>query len=185
MEQTGTKEAQASLVLDALREDHQRVKRLFDEFESARGRDEKQRIVERALRALEEHSYVEEKVLYPAFTPALDDEQLMDEALEEHHVAHLLAAELKTMSPSDPRFDAKFMVLAENVKHHIEKEEGEMFTQVGEGDFDWAYLSEKASAARQQFSSRSSPSGKQNGKARQRGHRSSFRTSTTSAREAN
>lgn len=166
MYETGTMETEAALVLGPLREDHQKVKQLFEEFEAATENGAKQRIVEEALAALQEHSYVEEKVLYPAFEPALDEDLLMDEALEEHHVVHLLIAELKKMSAGDDRFDAKFTVLAENVRHHIKEEEGQMFLQVEESDLDWAYLAEKASAARQQFSSRTPRPGKQMGKSK-------------------
>ena len=90
----------------------------------------------------------------------------MNEALEEHHVVHLLIAELKKMTAGDERFDAKFTVLAENVKHHIKEEEGEMFPQVEESDLDWAYLAEKATEARQHFSTKVARPTKQSGKAR-------------------
>ncbi len=160
MTQSGTMEAQAAQVLDPLREDHQKVKQLFDEFEAATESEEKQRIVEEAIHALQQHSYVEEKVLYPAFLPALDEEQLMREALEEHHVVHLLIAELKKLKPNDERYDAKFTVLAENVRHHIKEEEGEMFPQVEESDLDWAFLAAKASEAKRQFSSKGARAGR-------------------------
>lgn len=166
MHETGTIEAEAAQVLGPLREDHQKVKQLFEEFEGATDNDVKQRLADEALAALQEHSYVEEKVLYPAFEPALDKEDLVDEALEEHHVVHLLVAELKKMSAGDERFDAKFTVLAENVRHHIKEEEGEMFPQVEESDLDWVYLAEKASEARQHFSTKVARSGKQVGKSK-------------------
>ena len=154
MTESGTMEAQAAQVLDPLREDHHKVKQLFEDFEAATETEEKQRIVQDAIKALQQHCYVEEKVLYPAFLPALDEEQLMREALEEHHVVHLLIAELKKLKPDDDRYDAKFTVLAENVRHHIKEEEGEMFPQVEESDLDWASLADKASEAKRQFSSK-------------------------------
>ena len=166
MNETGTMEAQSAQVLDPLREDHRKVQQLFEEFEAATDSEEKQGIVEHAIKALQEHSYVEEKVLYPAFERALDEEQLMNEALEEHHVVHLLIAELKKITAGDERFDAKFTVLAENVKHHIKEEEGEMFPQVEESDLDWAYLAEKATEARQHFSTKVARPAKQSGKAK-------------------
>ncbi len=89
----------------------------------------------------------------------------MYEAFEEHHVVHhLLIDELKKMTAGDERFDAKFTVLAEQVRHHIKEEEGEMFRQVEESDFDWADLAEKAAQAREHFSTKSARSGKQKNK---------------------
>ncbi|MBA3753569.1 MAG: hemerythrin domain-containing protein [Nitrospira sp.] len=166
MNETGTLEIEAAMVLDPLRADHQKVKKLFEQFEGATESEQKRHIVETALKALQEHAYVEEKVLYPAFEPVLDEGQLLAEAFEEHHVMHLLIAELKKMTPADERFDAKFTVLAENVKHHIKEEEDEMFPQVEESDLDWAALAEKVTQAREHFSSKVARSGKQIGKAK-------------------
>ena len=164
MNDARTIDARAAQVLDPLREDHEKVKQLFEEFESATGTEQKQRIVEHSIQALEEHSYVEEKVLYPAFESALEQKQLIDEALEEHHVVHLLIAELKKMTAGDDRFDAKFTVLAESVKHHIEEEEGEIFPQVEEADLDWASIAKKAVEARQHFVTKVGRVGKPGGK---------------------
>lgn len=164
MTESGIMETQAAQVLDPLRADHHKVKQLFDEFEAATESEEKQRIVEEAIKSLQQHSYVEEKVLYPAFMPALDEEQLMQEALEEHQVVHLLIAELKKMKPDDARYDAKFTVLAENVRHHIKEEEGEMFPQVEESDLDWALLADKAGEAKRQFSMKGERAGRSTGK---------------------
>ena len=80
-----------------------------------------------ALMELEVHSKLEEELIYPAIRAEIDDDDLMDEALEEHHVVHGLLGELKKMKPSDERYDAKFTVLAENVRHHIKEEESDMF----------------------------------------------------------
>ena len=49
-------------------------------------------------------------------------------------------AELKKLKPGDEKFQAKFSVLSELVKHHIEEEEGEMFPKAEECDIDWESL---------------------------------------------
>jgi hemerythrin-like domain-containing protein len=112
-----------------LKEDHEKVKTLFEEFEGADDQNTKKNIVTTALMELEIHAALEEEIFYPALRQTDDDEEhedKMDEALEEHHVAKTLIAELQDMAPGDERYDAKFKVLGESVKHHIEEEESEL-----------------------------------------------------------
>src|SRR5581483_4897420 len=79
-----------------------------------------------AIQELEVHAQLEEKLIYPAIRAEIDEDEKMNEAVEEHHVVHVLIGELKKLKPSDERFQAKFSVLSELVKHHIEEEEGEI-----------------------------------------------------------
>jgi hemerythrin-like domain-containing protein len=51
------------------------------------------------------------------------------EAYEEHHVVDQIMSELEQLSPDDETWDAKFSVMEENLKHHINEEEREMFEQ--------------------------------------------------------
>jgi hemerythrin-like domain-containing protein len=70
----------------------------------------------------------EEQLFYPRLRLAgreMKDEVL--EALEEHHVVKELLAEIEKLPPENERFGAKVTVLIENVRHHIEEEEGDMF----------------------------------------------------------
>ena len=146
----------AAAVLEMLREDHRKVEALFDEFEGARDARTKQRIVETAVHELEVHAKLEESLVYPAIRKELeDDEDLMDEALEEHHVVHVLIRELKRMKPSDDRFYAKFSVLGENVKHHVKEEESEMFPKAEEAEIDWERLEEQVRRRKEQLLSKS------------------------------
>ena len=137
---TKSKTASASSVTNMLREDHKKVKGLFEEFEHAEDAKAKQRIVETAVAELEVHSKLEEDLIYPEIRAEIEDDDLMDEALEEHHVVHGLIGELKKMKPSDERYDAKFTVLAENVRHHIKEEESEMFPKAEDCEIDWEEL---------------------------------------------
>jgi hypothetical protein len=131
--------------LEMLREDHQKVKDLFEEFEKAEEDDEKLRIVRTALTELKIHATLEEEIFYPAVRELMDDDDQMDEALEEHHVAKLIMAELADMEPGDEHFDAKFKVLAESVKHHIEEEESEILPKAEEMELDHEQLGEEMS----------------------------------------
>ena len=143
-------------VTEMLREDHEKVKDLFEEFENAEEEDEKLRIVRTALIELEIHATLEEEIFYPAVREHIeeDDEDTMDEALEEHHVAKFIMRELKDMRPGDERFDAKFKVLAESVKHHIEEEESEILPKADEMELDQEQLAEEMKERKEQLQQR-------------------------------
>ena len=157
---TKSQVASASSVTDMLREDHKKVKGLFEEFEQADDAKAKQRIVETALAELEVHAKLEEELIYPAIRQEIDDDDLMDEALEEHHVVHGLIGELKKMKPSDERYDAKFTVLAENVRHHIKEEESEMFPKAEDCDIAWEALCSQMEKRKEQLMAKAASSSK-------------------------
>ena len=100
------------------------------------------KIVRAALTELKVHAAVEEEIFYPAVRAKVGKE-VMDEADEEHHVAKLLIAELDAMGGSESHFDAKFMVLAENVRHHIKEEEDEMLPKARQAKVDFDALARK------------------------------------------
>jgi hemerythrin superfamily protein len=138
-----------------LRADHRKVKQLFKQFEEAQSFREAQRICEAAITELLVHSKIEEEIFYPAAREHLGDEELMEEAKQEHHVVDVLIEELQEASPSDQHgeteFCAKFMVMAENVKHHIEEEEGEMFPKFDKADVDHKAIAEQMAARKQEL----------------------------------
>ena len=134
-----SKAALASGVIDMLKEDHLKVKDLFEEFESAEG-GERAEIAATTIMELEIHAELEEKLIYPAIREEIEEDDMMNEAVEEHHLVHVLIKELKKLKPANEIFQAKFKVLGELVKHHIEEEEGEMLPKAEKSDIDWEKL---------------------------------------------
>jgi hypothetical protein len=137
-------EEAAGDVFEMLKTDHRHVQELFTRFEDAdkRGRAS---IAEETLMALEVHTALEEQLVYPAIAEVIEDEETVNEAKEEHHVAKLLIKELRKMDAGDEGFATKFKVLGELVGHHIEEEEGEVFPQAQEGGFDPESISQDVS----------------------------------------
>jgi len=124
-----------------LKEDHQKVKDLFDKFERTNGSATKAKLVSEALTELKVHATVEEELFYPAVRQQIEDEEgLMEEADEEHHVAKVLIAELEQMTGDEEHWEAKFKVLAESVRHHIKEEEGQMFKEAKKTEIDFDVL---------------------------------------------
>jgi hemerythrin superfamily protein len=116
-----------------LKADHRTVEKLFKAFEKAGDKAfrTKRKIVDDIIRELSQHAAVEEQFFYPAArreVPACNADVL--EAIEEHHVAKWLLSELTRTDAADERFDAKVTVLIENVRHHVEEEEHDLFPEI-------------------------------------------------------
>jgi hemerythrin superfamily protein len=141
-------DARATFITLMLREDHQKLKELFDQFGKTTNKNEKRNIVTAAIAALEIHATLEEELIYPAWQEHVDEQGLTDKALAEHHVVHLLIQELKEMNPEDERYNAKFTALSERVTHHI-KEEEKIFPQAEKADVDWDRLTKQVIERRQ------------------------------------
>ncbi len=122
--------------MDLLKEDHDRVKELFDEFRDLAPEDRrgKRRLFGRIAAALEVHAEIEERIFYPALLSIRteDAEGITLEAFEEHKIARTLIGQIESLPKGDPRKDAKMKVLMESVEHHIEEEEDEMFAEAND-----------------------------------------------------
>lgn len=134
--------------LHLLMEDHKKVQEMFEEFEQMKEAgelddDTKQQLVEDACTELTIHAQVEEELFYPAARDAIDDMDLLDEAEVEHASARQLITELAAMQPDDDLYDAKFTVLGEYVKHHIQEEEKQLFPKIKKAELDLDELGEE------------------------------------------
>jgi hemerythrin superfamily protein len=136
-----------------LKNDHKTVEDLFKRFEKLgpRAVKSKQDVAERIIRELSIHAAIEEMVFYPAIREVVekgDVDEMVLESLEEHHIVKWVLYELEHLSPSDERFDAKMRVLMENVRHHVEEEEKDLFPKVNKM-FDRPQLDELGDAMAQ------------------------------------
>jgi hemerythrin-like domain-containing protein len=116
-----------------LKEDHQKVRALFRKFEAAgeRAYQTKKGLYEDIKSELDIHAQIEEQIFYPAVRDMRSKEggDLVAEAVEEHTIVKRLLSELEDVTPQDEEFDAKMKVLMENVEHHADEEEKEMFPE--------------------------------------------------------
>ena len=130
--------AKATGAVELLKEQHDKVKKAFKEFEKLDREDNEaqQQLVQRVCEDLKLHTTLEEELFYPAAREAIDDEDILNEAQVEHETAKMLIEQLENMGPEDPNFHATFTVLGEYVLHHVKEEEGEMFPQVKKTDLD-------------------------------------------------
>ena len=120
--------------LSLLTADHNRVRGLFARFQAAEEEKDTGTMMELAAKIiveLEVHTTIEEEIFYPEIKGANEEiKDVVDEGVEEHHVAKILIEEVKGLTPEDDAFAAKMKVLIESVEHHAEEEEQEMFPEV-------------------------------------------------------
>jgi hemerythrin-like domain-containing protein len=132
--------------IDLLKEDHDKVKKAFKEFEKMDRSDTEtcRQLVRSVCDDLRVHTMLEEEIFYPAVREAIDDEDIMNEAAVEHEAAKTLIEQLENMEPDDPNYFATFTVLGEYVMHHVKEEESEMFPQAKKAEgLDLAALGEQ------------------------------------------
>jgi hypothetical protein len=112
-----------------LETDHKKVKRLLNELETTteRGVKTRQELFATIKGELTLHEIVEEEIFYPELKAHPKAKDIVLEAYEEHHVVDTLMGELEALDVTDERWGAKALVMKENIEHHIEEEEGEMF----------------------------------------------------------
>jgi hemerythrin-like domain-containing protein len=115
--------------LDLLQEDHDRIKPLLNELKETTERAEKTRgeLFSRLKAELTVHEIIEEEIFYPALKEHPKAKEIVLEGYEEHDVVSRLMGELDGLDATDEHFGPKAKVMAENIEHHIEEEEGEMF----------------------------------------------------------
>jgi hemerythrin-like domain-containing protein len=123
-----------------LTSDHAEVRQMFEEYrqllDDNAGDDRRGELAGQICSALTVHAEIEEDVFYPALRERLDDELLLDQAEVEHASVRDLVEQIESMEPDDALFDAKVLVLAEYVEHHVQEEENEIFPQAEQSGID-------------------------------------------------
>jgi hemerythrin superfamily protein len=123
-------EMQKEDAITLLKQDHATVKKLFaHEKEVTKNNVAKIKIFNEIKAALETHATIEEEIFYPAVKKARSEhvKDEVREGYEEHKQIKSLLAQIASITPSDETYAMKIKVLMEDVEHHVQDEEGEMF----------------------------------------------------------
>jgi hemerythrin-like domain-containing protein len=127
--------------LALLKADHDKVKGLLEQLDKTteRGVKTRQELFATIKGELAVHETIEEEIFYPELKAHPKAQDIVLEGFEEHHVVDLLMGELESLDVEDESWGAKATVMKENIEHHIEEEEGEMF-KTARSVFDKAEL---------------------------------------------
>ncbi len=147
----------AADAITLLENDHRAVEALFDQFEIADDDEKKADLAAQICMALKVHTQIEEELFYPPAREETGDSDLLDEAVVEHMGAKTLIAQIEAMRPGQPLFNAKVKVLSEQVRHHVEEEENELFPEVRAAGLDLAALGEKLAQRKAELLEQLSP----------------------------
>ena len=117
---------------ELLKKDHEKVSGIFEKLDATteRGVKTREELFTQLKQELEIHAQIEEQIFDPAIKEAQETHDITLEAYEEHAVVKRLLAELDELPKDDETWGAKLTVLKENVEHHVEEEEDEMFPSV-------------------------------------------------------
>ena len=117
--------------LELLKQDHQKVKQLFEQCQTAKDKKQQKQIFKEIKTELETHTRLEETIFYPTIEEYEELKDMVLESLEEHKQVKAVLREMSRLSPSSERFKPKFKVLKDDVEHHAEEEEeGKMFPKI-------------------------------------------------------
>lgn len=122
-------EEDAMNAFQLLKEDHQKVDSIFQQLEPTTEKAVKtrQELFAKLRQELDIHTQIEEQIFYPSIKQAAETREITLEGFEEHHVVKTILGEMEELEVSDETWTAKLKVLKENVEHHVEEEEEEMF----------------------------------------------------------
>jgi len=132
--------------------DHERVSDLFDAFDDASTGD-KTALARQICQELKIHAQIEEEIFYPAAREAIDEEDLVDDAIEEHAEAKQLIAQIEAVGSRGDELEELVQQLREAIEHHVEEEEAELFPQVRSAGVDLLGLGTQLSERKRQLMS--------------------------------
>jgi hemerythrin-like domain-containing protein len=117
--------------ISLLKEDHDKVKKILEDLDETteRGVKTREELFTKVKGELEVHEAIEEEIFYPALKEHPKAKDLVLEAYEEHNVVDMVMQEIEGVPYDDETWGAKLTVMKENVEHHIDEEETEMFKQ--------------------------------------------------------
>ena len=115
-----------------LRNEHEALKALFDKFRKpGRKQGGTRDLFNEIRREILIHSQMESEIFYPALaaTASPTGRECVSKAEKEHRAIEKLLHELNLMNESEKQFESKMNLLMEQVDHHVEMEERDIFEE--------------------------------------------------------
>ena len=124
--------------IDALKKDHELVKKLAQSYFNSESDEVKIRAAEQILMLLETHALLEEGAFYPAVRDMSPETIAHFE--DQHHQVDEMLAELKQKGLDSADSIPMFEQVMEMMMQHIQEEEEKLFPQLEKADMDMTQL---------------------------------------------
>ena len=122
-------------VISILLQDHNEVRQLFGQLDSAVGAEQRTELFHKLVRELAMHETAEEEVVYPALRKdAADGDAVADARIEEEGEAEKLLSKMEKMDVASEEFARALDKLRAAVLQHAEKEESEVFPRLRQAE---------------------------------------------------
>jgi hemerythrin superfamily protein len=132
--EAGSAEHAPGGALALLKNDHRQVEDLFQGYENANA--EQNALALKICLALEVHAQIEEEIFYPAVRNVITNPDLISEAIAEHASVKQLVAQIEKALTQPERLSNLLAELRQQVMHHVQEEENELFPEVETSDLD-------------------------------------------------
>jgi hemerythrin superfamily protein len=118
----------AQTIIDALRRDHQDVRKLLARLETASGKQRRE-LFQRLVAELVRHEVAEEEILRPV-SKRDAGEAIANARIKEESQAEQLLKDMEKLDPDSAEFASKLTRLRRDVERHAEAEETKEFPRV-------------------------------------------------------
>ena len=151
------KPAEGAGATDILRADHREVRRLFTEFEAARGDAHARAALAQALcMQIELHDALEREVFYPAAREC--DAQRVRDAEHDHETIAAASERVRMRADGGDALEQAVSELKARIEPHVAREESELFPAVEARGTDWLRKIGEALVCRKEQLTRSTES---------------------------
>jgi iron-sulfur cluster repair protein YtfE (RIC family) len=117
--------------LELLKQDHDKVKQLFQQVETANPTQAKT-LFNKIYHELSIHAIIEEQVFYPVLAKYEQFAPLLKDAYKEHAEAKREMGEIANLEAGSADWQKKVKKLNKDINHHVQDEEEKLFPQVRE-----------------------------------------------------
>ncbi len=113
-------------VIEVLKQDHRTVESMFSDYQESQDRN----VVEQICNELDQHTKLEEEIVYPALRDEVPDgEGMAEHAEDEHKEARQLIGRIR--QTEDPEhLDELVQELQSAIEEHVSEEENEVFPKM-------------------------------------------------------